>query len=162
MHWMVEHASHLLSKYAIGPDGRTGYGRLHGKEVSERICEFGERVLHYIPRKLRANMDARWKYGVFLGKSMNSDQNFIGMQDGSVTTSRAMVRLIPSARWSIKWVEPLVATPSNPKGRKDTYDHIEEGLEPHQMADAPAMEEQHNSDVRAPPRLKIMLPDLQT
>ena len=46
MHWMVGHASHLLSKYMIGPDGRTGYGRLHGKEVTERICEFGESILH--------------------------------------------------------------------------------------------------------------------
>ena len=111
MHWMVEHASHLLSKYMIGPDGRTGYGRLHGKEVTERICEFGERILHYIPRKMRAKMDSRWKYGIFLGRSMHSDQNFVGLMDGSVTTARAMVRLVPSARWSMKWVQDLVATP---------------------------------------------------
>ena len=41
--WMVEHAAFLLTKYQLGPDGRTGWGRLHGKEVRERLCEFGEK-----------------------------------------------------------------------------------------------------------------------
>ena len=100
MAWMVEHASHLLTKYHVGPDGRTGFGRLHGKEVSERICEFGERVLYYVPKKLRSKMDARWKYGVFVGRAMHSDINYIALTDGSVTQARAMARLASCARWS--------------------------------------------------------------
>ena len=74
MNWMVEHSAHLLTKYLKGPDGRSGFGRLHGKEVTERICKFGERILYYVPRKLRAKMDPRWRYGVFVGRSMHSDQ----------------------------------------------------------------------------------------
>ena len=92
---------------------------------------------------------------------MNSDQNFVGLPDGSVANARAMVRLVPNSRWSIQWVQNLVATPSNLKGRLNDEDRIEEEIEPHQMADAPSMEGQPDSNVRVPPRLKIMLQDLQ-
>ena len=117
MAWMVEHASHLLTKYHVGPDGRTGFGRLHGKEVRERICEFGERVLYYVPKKLRSKMDARWKYGVFVARAMHSDINCIALTDGSVTQARAMVRLVSGARWSEKWIQHLTATPFNTQSR---------------------------------------------
>ena len=44
-YWMVEHAAYLLSKYQLGTDGRTGWGRLHGREAREKICEFAECVM---------------------------------------------------------------------------------------------------------------------
>ena len=95
MRWLIEHVVLLLNKYQVGTDGRTAYGRLHGKEVRERICEFGEKILYFVPKQNRAPMALRWRYGVFLGRAMNADQNYIGLADGSVTQARAMVRLIP-------------------------------------------------------------------
>ena len=61
--WMVEHAADVLNHYQPGTEGRTAHGRLHGKEVSEHIAEFGERILYYVPKKQRAKLDPRWRYG---------------------------------------------------------------------------------------------------
>ena len=82
MAWLIEHAAYLLSKYQLGTDGRTRWGNLHGKETQERICEFGGCILWYVPKKIRAKLDTRWRYGFFLGRSMASDQNYMGMADG--------------------------------------------------------------------------------
>ena len=84
MAWICEHAMYLLNKYQLGTDGHTAWGRLHGKETVERICEFGEQVLWFVPKKLRTKLDVRWRYGVFLGRSLSTDQNYIGLADGSV------------------------------------------------------------------------------
>ena len=78
MAWLVEHAAYLLNRCQLGTDGRTPWGRLHGKEASEKMCEFGERILWYVPKKQRAKLDVRWRHGIFLGRSLNSNQNYIG------------------------------------------------------------------------------------
>ena len=31
-HWSIEHTAYVLNKFALGPDGHTPYGRLHGRE----------------------------------------------------------------------------------------------------------------------------------
>lgn len=42
MSWIVEHTTYVINRLTLGTDGHTAYGRLHGREGSERICEFGE------------------------------------------------------------------------------------------------------------------------
>ena len=58
--------------------------------------------------------------------------------------ARAMVRLVPSARWSMRWVQDSVATPFHLKGRK--LNLIEEDDAPHEIADAPLMEEKETEE----------------
>ena len=125
MAWLVEHAAYLLNRCQLGTDGRTPWGRLHGKEASEKICEFGERVLWYVPKKQRAKLDVRWRHGIFLGRSLNSDQNYIGLDDGSVTSARAMVRLVPRKRWSSDKVGNISGLPMDFKTKN--LDLIEQG-----------------------------------
>lgn len=129
MAWLVEHASYLLNTFELGTDGRTAYGRLHGKEGTEHICEFGERVLWYVSNKLRTKLDARWRYGTFFGRSMNSDQNLIGLNDGSVTCARAMLRVIPSLRWDTNKVGNISGAPTDMKIQH--IDNIEQEADPH-------------------------------
>ena len=50
VHWLFEHADWVLSKFVVDGEGRTPYGRLHGTESRERICEFGERIMFYLPK----------------------------------------------------------------------------------------------------------------
>ena len=111
MAWIVEHSAYLLDKYLLGTDRRTACGRLHGKETSERICELGERVLWSVPKALRSKLDQRWRYGVFLGRSISSDQNFIGLPNGRVIRARAIVRLVPEARWKKDLLFAVAMTP---------------------------------------------------
>ena len=74
MKWMVEYAAVILNKYAVQPSGRTAYHDLHGKRVSERLVEFGETVLHFVPKKHRHKLDMRWGIGVFLGTTMSTNE----------------------------------------------------------------------------------------
>ena len=64
-----------------------------------------------MPKNTRANMDARWRYGIFVGRSKSSDQNSIALSDGSTTRARAMVRVAPSNRRDHDRVNKLCATP---------------------------------------------------
>ena len=132
MAWLVKHAAYLLNRCQLGTDGRTPWGRLHGKEASERICEFGERILWYVPKKTQAKLDVRWRHGIFLGRSLNSDQNYIGLDDGSVTCARAMVRLVPRKRWSSDKVGNISGLPMDFKTKN--LDLIEQSPEPQEHA----------------------------
>jgi hypothetical protein len=153
-HWLIEHTAYVLNKFSLGPDGRTPYGRLHGREGHERICEFGERIMWYVPKKLRSKLDQRWRYGIFLGRSMASDQNFVGISNGDVVCARAIVRLTPETRWDADRIGSIRITPFEFKTKNQ--DVVEEDPDPHshpepKLADA---------DPRAPRRLKIYDKDL--
>ena len=47
--WLFEHAAWILSKIVVNHDGRTPWGLLHGREARERMAEFGEKILWYVP-----------------------------------------------------------------------------------------------------------------
>ena len=74
------------------------------------MAEFWEKITYYL-QKTKANMGVLWKYGVFLGRALASDLNFIALSDGSVTRARAMVRMIPSARWELARINAIQTTP---------------------------------------------------
>ena len=57
--WLIEHTAWVLNKFHLDSSGRTAYGRLHGREGHERVCEFGERIMWFVPKKLRAAL-ALW------------------------------------------------------------------------------------------------------
>ena len=153
--WLVEHVAHLLNKYGLDTDGRTAYGRLHGKEVHERICEFGEKILYYVPKKHRLKMDIRWRYGIFLGRAAHSDINYVALTDGTITQARAMVRLVGKCRWDAERIGRITGTPSEFKAKN--LDGIEAELEPH---DHPAPPEQDVDTEVGRHRAKITMKNL--
>lgn len=127
--WLVEHTAWVLNKFHLDGDGRTAYGRLHGREGHERVCEFGERIMWFVPKKMRAKMDQRWRYGIFLGRSLSSDQNYVGLSSGDVICARAIVRVVPEMRWSHEAISKISTTPIT--FRAGALDKIEESAEPH-------------------------------
>ena len=153
--WLVEHTCWVLNKFHLDSEGRTAYGRLHGREGRERICEFGERILWYVPKKLRSKLDQRWRYGVFLGRSLSSDQNFIGLSSGEVVCARAIVRVVPSIRWSSDMISKISTPPLT--FRSGTLDRIEEHQDPQAHPD-PTVE---SADARQSRRLRILDSDVR-
>ena len=133
MSWIAEHATYLLNRYQLSTDGRTAYGRIHGKESTARICEFAERVLWYVPKKHRAKLDARWRYGVFLGRALDSDQNFVGLSNGTVVCARAIIRLNSRLRWNSEKAMAITGVPMDTKTQH--FDVIEQDDEPHVHAE---------------------------
>ena len=118
----------------LGTDGRTAYGRLHGKESIHNTCEFGENVLWYVPRRSRGKLDAGWRYGIFVGRSSNSDPKFIASKDGTVIRARAMARCIPEVRWDLERALAVKMTPLTERARSGTQDAIEAEDDPHDHA----------------------------
>ena len=88
----------------------------------------------YLPKHVRGKLDVRWRYGVFVGRSLSSDQNVLALSDGSVTRARAMARVIPSMRWSAERIMKISATPFNEK--QQGLDSIEGEESPHEHAAA--------------------------
>ena len=150
--WVVKHASYCLNVVQLGRDGRTAYGRLHGREARMRICELGEKVLWYVHVKLRAKADQRWRYGCFLGRSLGSDQNFIGLANGGIIRARAMVRLTPDA-------QRLLSLKATPLAESTKWlDKIEEHEQPQKHDPQDEGEDRSSSSHR---RVRITLKDLR-
>ena len=59
----------LASSRAPGSDGLVAFKKLKGREPSEPIAAFGERVLFHIPKPAmtkRKELDPRWVHGTFV------------------------------------------------------------------------------------------------
>ena len=154
--WLVEHTAWVLNKFHLDSDGRTGYGRLHGREGHERVCEFGERIMWFVPKKMRAKMDQRWRYGIFLGRSLSSDQNYMGLTSGDVICARAIVRVVPGMRWSHEAISKINVTPLTFKS--GALDKIEESADPHTHPEPAA---DAGDTQRQSRRLKLMDSDVK-
>ena len=65
-------------------------------------------AMWFVPKNMRSKLNQRWRYGIFLGRSLSSDQNFIGLNSGDVTCARAMVRVVPNIRYSSDRISKIV------------------------------------------------------
>ena len=111
IHWLVHHAAYVLTRFVPGDDGLTPYHKMHGRTSMDRIAEFGERVLWFVPAKRKRSLEPKWRNGIFIGRAWGSDQNFIALLDGSVTRARAMVRTTPALRWDTQRCKNVAGTP---------------------------------------------------
>ena len=73
--WLAEHARYVLNKYAFGANGKTPVGRSHGCDTSKTLCEPREKRIGCV----RSKLDGHWRHGIVQGRSMTSDQSFIGV-----------------------------------------------------------------------------------
>ena len=102
-------------------------------------------------------LDHTWRYGICLGRALHSDSNFIGLNDGSIVTARAMVRVIPQNRWCVQRMHAIAGVPGV---HRAAFDSIEAEPEPHAFASSemPVDSDEQKSSIRR--RLKITLKDL--
>ena len=155
--WLAMHSGNVLSTHNLNADGRTGWGSLHGKEVRERICEFGDVILWYVPRRMRAKIDTRWRYGVFLGRSPYSVQNVVGLKDGTIVRANATSRVIPDIKWNSERLLNIKVTPLDETHL--AFDEIEQSENPHDHIEEPNT---HDVSAGAPARrVPIHLKDLE-
>ena len=141
----------------VDKTGRTPYGHLHGKDIQDKLCEFGEVILWFVPKTARAKLDHKWRHGIVLGRCLHTGSNWIGIKDGTVTTARAMVRVVERSRWSIDRVNSLTGIPGAVKNSVDT---IEAEPEPHSFSSAETPDESLDAKTASKRRLKITLRDL--
>ena len=63
--WMVEHSTQFLSRYQIGPDGKTVHARLHGKAPPQEMVPLGEKVLARLGSATPSTRAPRYEYGIW-------------------------------------------------------------------------------------------------
>ena len=99
-----------------------------------------------------------WLYGICLGRSLNSGQNMIGVHGSGVVRARAIIRLVPEARWDPARVLGVQTTPLEENNR--FMNDIDARDDPHGF---PAVDRQEDNpaDLVARRRHKITLTDLQ-
>jgi len=134
MKWLIQHVASIHNRQTTNSDGQTPYEVRHGRRSRGRTAEFGERLLYYVPKKLRAKLDLRWRVGVFLGTADRSNEAFIGTRSGNVVKSRSLARVVEDSRWDRESIFRVSGTPMqlcpNPAGNQDAS-WIEEAAEPH-------------------------------
>jgi hypothetical protein len=113
MAWLVEHVGDIVTKYMQGSDGKTAYQRLFGKQVHEEGLEFGERVMVKGRRSNEINvvLEARWRPGIWLGRTWGSISHRVATSATEVVEARAVHRVPKTERWDRDALNNIQATP---------------------------------------------------
>ena len=79
MRWIVDHAASVYNRHVCNDDGSTHYEIILEQRSRDKLAEFGERVFHDVPKRLRAKLDLRFRIGAFRGNAQHSNEAFIGI-----------------------------------------------------------------------------------
>ena len=82
--FLVRHCAWLITHYQVKSGGKTPYERLRGPPCQGQVAEFAE-VVHFRDPGKAADMpklDERWNLGSWLGKSLASDEHYVGTPAG--------------------------------------------------------------------------------
>ena len=101
-------------------------------------------------------LDQRWRYGIFLGRSLSSDQNFVGLNTGEVVCARAIVRVVEGIRWAPDRIANIQMSPMAFK--PGSMDRIEEDPEPQTHPDPNA---ETSTAIRQRRRLRVFDADVR-
>jgi hypothetical protein len=111
--WMCEHAGWLINHIRIGRDGLTAWQRITGRACKQALVEFGEMV-YAKPLRIsagnreRANLEARWFKGIWVGIHDRTGEHLIAKSDGGpVVRVRTIKRLVEAQRWNSEKFEML-------------------------------------------------------
>ena len=73
----------MITKMAVGKDGRTALGRMKGKKFKGELAEFAETIWYLNPgMKGRAKFEHRWETGIWLGTRQESGEIIVGTSEG--------------------------------------------------------------------------------
>ena len=110
--YLVRHCAWLITHYQGKSDGKTPDERLRGRPYQGQVAEFAE-VVHFRDPGKAADMpklDARWSLGLWLGKSLASDEHNVGTSAG-VCRCRSTWRRPEKQRWDRKMLTEMIGDP---------------------------------------------------
>ena len=136
--WLLEHAVGNLNRCSITPEGMTPYQHIHGKRVTQKQVEFGEKIFYYVPKRVRAKLDNRYHLGIYFGQVSSSNECYVATANGGVIKTRSTARIVSDQRWDEKMVMNVKGIPTHLNlGDPEAIDFkfIEEKKDPHRLAD---------------------------
>ena len=113
--FLVRHCAWLITHYQVKSDGKTPYERLRGRPYQGQVAEFAE-VVHFRDPGKAADMpklNDRRNLGLWLGKSVASDEHYVGTSAG-VRRCRSIWRRPEKQRWDRKMLTDMNGEPWNP------------------------------------------------
>ena len=79
----VRHAAWLITNFLIKMDGKTSHERLIGRYCRDEIAEFGETAHNKLAIDTVGKAEDRWTVGIWLGKTLRSDEHMVGTSLGT-------------------------------------------------------------------------------
>ena len=118
--FLVRHCAWLITHFQVKSDGKTPRERLRGRPYQGLVAEFAEVVHFRIPREAAdmPKLDDRCNLGLWLGKSLASDEHYVGTSAG-VRRCRSTWRRPEKQRWDRKMLTEMNGEPWNPVPPKD-------------------------------------------
>ena len=113
--WLVRHSAWQLTRFLVKADGKTPYERLKGREYKGEVVEPFETVHYKLAQDAKGKLDAQSAIGIWVGKSLQSDEHYVGTADG-IRRCRSAWRRPEGRRWELKRFEALKGVPWQPKG----------------------------------------------
>ena len=111
MNQMFEHAASTYNRHLCHADGGTPLEPIHGQGLRGRAAEFGEQVFYFVPKRLRAKLNLRWRVGTFLGNAQSTNECNVASSNGHVNKARPVIRVTLGSRWSRPAIEQICGTP---------------------------------------------------
>ena len=116
--WMVRHAAWTRNRYGVKANKRTAFEDAFGHTYSSPLVPFGEIGLFKMPAsasgrsasKRQLKGDFSWEKGMFLGKTLSSDEFLIGTKQG-IHTCRTVKRLVAEMRNPKEWINEVIGVP---------------------------------------------------
>ena len=118
--FLVRHCACLITHYQVKSAGKTPHERLRGRPYQGQGAEFAE-VVHFRDPGKAADMptlDERWNLGLWLEKSLASDEHYVDTSAG-VRMCQSIWRRPEKQRWDRKMLTEMNGEPWNPIPPKD-------------------------------------------
>ena len=116
LQWMIRWAAMNASRFLVGKDGKTGYGRRRGRKCKLHSVPIGEKVWYNKIRRHKVQEDkleTEWFEGIWLGHNRNSNEILVGTSEG-VVKAYAIRRQPEDARWDGEMIKKMNGTPQKP------------------------------------------------
>ena len=127
--FLVRHSAWQTAHYQVKSDGKTSYERLRGRPYQGQVAEFAE-VVHFRDPGKAADMpklDDQWSLALWLGKSLASDEHYVGTSAG-VRRCRSIWRRPENQRWGRKMLNEMIGDPWNPASQAKKKPQVPHGV----------------------------------
>ena len=113
--WAFCHAAWLIDRF-VSKANVTAYELIRGHSYRGKLCQFGEPLMCYVADTTKRKGDARWREGVFLGKSVTNDMYLVHCE-GNVRLTRSVKSIYKDWSEHMGLYRTLVVQPWQIEGR---------------------------------------------
>ena len=107
--FLVEYIGEMYNSTKIGPDGKTPYKRIKGRDSTKKLIPFGEKVLYKRekPTSKKNKLEEKFKEGIWVGVLGTSNEHVILTERGP-KTARTIRRMENEEKYDLDLLNKVV------------------------------------------------------